>query len=96
MTKFAGFGLVVSIPKMLAGSMETFEVSKSVGSLKLTRSRKKIAKWGSEDQKLVLGGLFNAVYGLYKWFFVSVYYYFFPFVVIFLPLFKLAYLHQGP
>ena len=94
MFKFASFGLIAGIPKMLAGSMETFEASKSVGTLKLTRSRKRIQKLGNEDQKIVCGWLFNPIYSIYKWFFVSVYYYFFPFVVIFLPLFKLAYLHQ--
>lgn len=94
MTKFASFGLVAGIPKMLAGSMETFEASKSVGALKLTRSRKKIREYGNEDQKIAGGWLFNIVYGLMKWFFVAVYYYFFPFVIIFLPLFKLAYLHD--
>jgi hypothetical protein len=49
MSKVASFGLLASIPKMLAGSMETFEVSKSVGTLKLTRSRKKIQEFGNED-----------------------------------------------
>jgi hypothetical protein len=93
MTKFAGFGLVGGIPKMLSGSMETFEASKSVGTLKLTRSRKRISKLGNEDQKIVMGWLFNLVYSLIKWFFISVYYYFLPFVVIFIPLLKLATLH---
>lgn len=49
LTKFAGFGLVAGIPKMLAGSMETFEISKSVGKLSLTRSRKRIGMLGNED-----------------------------------------------
>ena len=94
MSKVASFGLLASIPKMLAGSMETFEVSKAVGTLKLTRSRKKIQTYGNDDQKMTMGWLFKLVYCIYKWFFVSVYYYSFPFVVISLPLFELTYLHK--
>jgi hypothetical protein len=39
------------------------------------------------------GGL-NLVYCVFKWFFISFYYYFFPMVVIFVPLAKITYLYN--
>jgi hypothetical protein len=85
--KFVGFGLILSIPKLLHGTMESFEVQQSVGKLTLKKSRKEaVAKQG--------GVALNLVYCLFKWFFVSFYYYFFPFVVIFVPLAKITYLYN--
>lgn len=93
-SKFAGFAAVQAVPKLLISSLEQFEVQKTVGKLKLERSRKRITQFGTDDQKIVLGGLWNFVYCTFKWYFISVHYYFFPFLVIFIPLFKLAYLYK--
>jgi hypothetical protein len=85
--KFVGFGLILSIPKLLHGTMESFEVSSSVGKLILKKSRKDaVSKQG--------GVALNLIYCLFKWFFISFYYYFFPFVVIFVPLAKITYLYN--
>lgn len=88
--KFVGFGLILSVPKLLHGSMESFEVPKSVGKLTLKKSRKAAVAQGS----IAAAWTLNLVYCLFKWFFVSFYYYFFPFVVIFVPLAKITYLYN--
>lgn len=40
--KFVGFALILTVPKLLHGSMEYFEVSKAVGKLTLKKSRKAV------------------------------------------------------
>ena len=89
--KFVGFGLILSVPGVLHGSMEGFEVSGSVGKLTLKKSRKTAV---SQQGGMTMGWILNVVYCLWKWFFISFYYYFFPFVVIFVPLAKITYLYN--
>jgi len=92
--KFVGFALILSVPKLLHGSMEYFDVSKAVGKLTLKKSRKAVqAQIGTKD-KIAYSWVLNLVYCIFKWFFISFYYYFFPFVVIFFPLVKLTYLYN--
>ena len=92
--RFVGFGLVLSVPKLLHPAMEGFEVPKAVGKLTLTKSRKQSLAESTNKKAMASGWLLNVVYCLFKWFFVSFYYYFFPFVVIFAPLFKITYLYN--
>lgn len=89
--RFVGFGLILSVPKLLIGSMENFEIQKSVGKLSLQRSRKQMAQEATTKALLPFSWLLNLIYCIYKWFFISLYYYFFPFVVIFAPILKLTY-----
>lgn len=90
--KFVGFGLILSVPKLLHGTMESFEIPKSVGKLTLKKGRK--AAVAQQQGGIALAWTLNLVYCLFKWFFVSFYYYFFPFVVIFAPLAKITYLYN--
>lgn len=90
--RFVGFGLVLSVPKLLHPSMEGFEVPKAVGKLVLNKSRKASVSAEVKGEGMSGRWLLNLVYCLFKWFFVSFYYYFFPMVVIFTPLFKITYL----
>jgi len=92
--RFVGFGLVLSVPKLLHPAMEGFEVPKAVGSLVLTKSRKGALATSTNKKEMASGWVLNLVYCCFKWFFVSFYYYFFPFVVIFAPLFKITYLYN--
>lgn len=71
--------------------MEGFDVSGSVGKLTLKKSRKTAV---SQQAGMTMGWILNVVYCLWKWFFISFYYYFFPFVVIFVPLAKITYLYN--
>lgn len=89
--RFVGFGLILSVPKLLHPSMEGFDVPKAVGKLVLKKSRK-ASITGPQEGGMIARWAFNMVYCLFKWFFVGFYYYFFPFVVIFAPLFKITYL----
>lgn len=89
--RFVGFGLILNVPKLLIGSLESFDIKGSVGKLKLERSRKQVAADPATKARLPLSWLLNLIYCLYKWFFSSLYHYFFPFVVIFAPLLKLTY-----
>jgi hypothetical protein len=89
--RFVGFGLILSVPKLLHPSMEGWSVPSAVGKLTLKKSRK-AAMNGSQEGGMIGRQLFNMVYCMFKWFFVGFYYYFFPFVVIFAPLFKITYL----
>jgi len=93
--RFVGFGLVLSVPKLLHPAMEwDHDVPKAVGTLKLKKSRKQSLAESTNKKEMAAGWLLNVVYCLFKWFFVSFYYYFFPFVVIFAPLFKITYLYN--
>lgn len=89
--RFVGFGLILNVPKLLIGSLESFAIKGSVGKLKLERSRKQMAQDPATKARLPFHWLLNLIYCLYKWFFSSLYHYFFPFVVIFAPMLKLTY-----
>ena len=89
--RFVGFGLILNVPKLLIGSLESFDIKGSVGKLKLDRSRKQMAADPATKAQLPFSWLLNLVYCLYKWFFNCLYHYFFPFVVIFAPMLKLTY-----
>jgi hypothetical protein len=93
-TRFVGFGLVISVPKLLHPTMDGFDVPKAVGKLVLTKSRKTSLTESTNKKEMASGWLLNLVYCLFKWFYVSFYYYFFPFVVILAPLFKITYLYN--
>jgi hypothetical protein len=71
--------------------MEYFDVQKAVGKLTLKKSRKVAI---SQQGGMTAAAGLNLVYCLFKWFFISFYYYFFPFVVIFVPLAKITYLYN--
>lgn len=90
--RFVGFALITSVPKLIVSTMDIgLDVQKSVGKLTLEESRKTtIAK---QDTIPFCFGL-NLIYCFHKWFYVSFYYYFFPMIVIFAPLFKITYLYD--
>jgi len=91
-TKFVGFALIVAVPKLIVGTIqEGLEVQKSVGKLVLSESRKKAIAGGID---MPAGSLLNLIYCCYKWFWVSCYFYFFPFLVILAPVIKVTYLYR--
>lgn len=89
--RFVGFGLILNVPKLLIGSMEQFEVQKSVGKLMLTKSRKAVFSEPGYWLKMPAGALLHPIYWVCKRFYTGLYYYFFPFVMILIPMFKLTY-----
>jgi len=89
--RFVGFGLILNVPSLLVGSIEGFNIKGSVGKLKLERGRKQMAHDPAAKELLPLSSLFHLVYCVFKWFFSSLYHYFFPFVVIFAPILNLTY-----
>jgi hypothetical protein len=79
-----GFSLILNVPKLLHPSIESgLEVKASVGKLELRNGRKRV-----HHQNTVL----NIIYCACKWFYISIYFYFFPLLVIFLPLMRIGYL----
>jgi hypothetical protein len=90
-SKFVGYSSILGIPSVLHGSMEGFQVTGSVGKLILKKSRKTFV---SQQGSMGVAWLFNIIYCVCKWFFISFYYYFFPFLVIFFPLAKITYLYN--
>lgn len=93
-TRFVAFGGLISIPGALGSSIEDFAISKAVGALTLKKSRKYASSMKENKQLLPLGWLFNILYCVAKWFYVTLYYYFFPFSCIIIPTFKLAYFEK--
>lgn len=89
--RFVGFGLIINVPSLLVGSIEGFSIKGSVGKLKVERRRKQMAHEQTTKDLLPLSSLFHLVYCVYKWFFSSLYHYFFPFVVILAPVLSLTY-----
>ena len=76
----------------MISSMESFEVQKSVGKLMLTKGRKAAYSEAGYWMKMPAGALLHPVYWVCKRTFTGLYFYFFPFVVILIPMFKLTYL----
>lgn len=93
-TKFVAFGGLISIPGALGSSIEDFAISKAVGNLNLKKSRKWASSTLENKKMLPLGWLFNFLYCVAKWFYVTLYYYFFPFSCIIIPTIKLAYFEK--
>lgn len=89
--RFVGFGLILQVPSILVGSIETFNIKSSVGKLKIEKSRKQMAHDPVTKELLPLSPLFHLIYCLHKWYWSSLYHYFFPFVVIFGPVLNLTY-----
>jgi hypothetical protein len=90
--RFVGFGLILQSTKLLTASYEIFEGQKCfMGTLSLKKDRRESFNLLSLTEKLTFG-LLHIVFVLIKYLYVSVYYYFFPFVVIYIPMIKLTYL----
>jgi len=90
--RFVGFGLILQSTKLLTASYEIFEGQKCfMGTLSLKKDRRESFNLLSLSEKLTFG-LLHIVFVLIKYLYVSVYYYFFPFVVIYIPMIKLTYL----
>ena len=90
--RFVGFGLILQSTKLLTASYEIFEGQKCfMGTLSLKKDRRESFNLLSLSEKFTFG-LLHIVFVLIKYLYVSVYYYFFPFVVIYIPMIKLTYL----
>ena len=90
--RFVGFGLILQSTKLLTASYEIFEGQKCfMGTLSLKKDRRESFNLLSLPEKFSFG-LLHIVFVLIKYLYVSVYYYFFPFVVIYIPMIKLTYL----
>jgi len=90
--RFVGFGLILQSTKLLTASYEIFEGQKCfMGTLSLKKDRRESFNLLSLWEKFTFG-LLHIVFVLIKYLYVSVYYYFFPFVVIYIPMIKLTYL----
>jgi hypothetical protein len=82
--RFVGFSLIISTPKLLHPSIEKgLEVKAAVGRLELRNGRKS----GLNNYALL-----NTIYCSWKWFYKSIYFYFFPLLVVFPPLIKITYI----
>jgi len=79
---YVGFKIIQDLPTMYMGGV-TSPVKGTIGKVTATMGRK------VSNEHMPYKGLFNVVYVLNKWFFNSVYFYFFTFVSIFIPLSKL-------
>ena len=90
--RFVGFALILNVPKLMISSMEVFEVQKSVAKLMLLKGRKAAYSEAGYWMKMPAGALLHPIYWLCKRFYTGLYFYFFPFVVILIPMFKLTYL----
>jgi hypothetical protein len=90
--RFVGFGLILQSTKLLTASYEIFEGQKCfMSTLSLKKDRRESFNILSLSEKFTFG-LLHIVFVLIKYLYVSVYYYFFPFVVIYIPMIKLTYL----
>lgn len=80
-TSYIGFKIITDLPKIYLASMgSTIPIKAAIGKLKATKGRKDPGNAQYHNWFL------NAIYVLIKWFYNSVYFYFFPFGVIYLPL----------
>ena len=93
--RFVGFALILNVPKLMIGSLESFEIQKSVGKLTMKKGRKAAKADSGWSMKLPFGFLWTTIYWVYKRIYTGLYFYFFPFVIIFLPMVQLAVLHAN-
>lgn len=91
-TRFVGFALILNVPKLIIGSLEEFTIQKSVSKLVLKKSRKEAKSEEGISKNMPFHCLYTMIYWLYKRFFTAFYFYFFPFVIIFIPMIELTYL----
>jgi hypothetical protein len=80
-----GFKVIIDVPSMYYGALNS-KIKSKVGKLKVTRARKAER---DDSEKMAFQWFYNAVYVVNKWFFNAIYYYFFSYVVIFMPIAKM-------
>ena len=79
-----GLKLIIDFPTMYYGTLSS-PIKSKVGKLKVKRARKAVR---DDDEKMPFHWFYNFVYVLNKWFFNSIYFYFFSFIVVFVPFTK--------
>mmetsp|Transcript_11711 Transcript_11711/g.19769 ORF Transcript_11711/g.19769 Transcript_11711/m.19769 type:complete len:248 (-) Transcript_11711:91-834(-) len=84
------FKVIIDIPTIYFGSLES-PIKAKVGKLMLKRARKASR---SPSESMGCQGLFNLIYVLNKWFFNTIYFYFFAFITIILPFVQLLVIKQ--
>ena len=84
-TSYIGFKVISDLPKIYYGSIGSLPIKAAVGKLTATKGRKDPKNDGK------VHWLLTFIYTIYKWFYHSVYFYFFPFAVVYLPLIVLLY-----
>lgn len=84
-TGYIGYKAVIDLPTIYMNSLEDFSVKGCVGKLAFKRSREK-----DQDRPRIplFDTLFNGIYTLLNTFYRSVFFYFFPFVIILYPMVK--------
>ena len=83
-TSYIGFKSIVDIPSIYLGSINNMAIKGKIGAVTATKPRKQENR--SDQEKMIGHSFFNAVYVIYRWFFNTFYFYFFPFSVISVPL----------
>lgn len=79
-TGYIGFKVITELPKIYLGSIIDLPIKAAVGKLTATKGRKDPLNEGKVNWFLTL------IYCSSKWFYHSFYFYFMPFMVIYLPL----------
>lgn len=84
-TSYIGFKVITELPKVYLNSMSDIPIKEAIGKLTATKGRKDPKNEGKNNW------FFVTVYCLSKWFYHSFYFYFMPFMVIYLPLMVLLF-----
>lgn len=79
-TSYIGFKVITELPKVYLASMSDVPIKAAIGKLTATKGRKDPQNNDKNHWTLTLA------YCLCKWFYHSFYFYFMPFMVIYLPL----------
>lgn len=79
-TGYIGFKVITELPKVYLGSISDLPIKGAIGKLTATKGRKDSKNEGKNPWYLTF------LYTSTKWFYHSFYFYFMPFMVIYLPL----------
>lgn len=81
-TSYLGFACIIKIPEIYLGSLNELPIKGAIGKLKMKNGRKQV----KNRDKMPCHGFFNFMYVCIKWFYNSVYFYFYCFTIIVMPL----------
>lgn len=88
LSKFVAFKLLINVQDYYKRSRANFKIAKAVGNpIIIKEDNSKIYGMGKNDgtPKKILGMFFFAIFAIMKFWYNNLYFYFFPFVVLYLP-----------
>ena len=95
LSKFVAFKLLINVQDYYKRSRANFKIAKAVGNPIIIKEDNSMRYGNRENDsmlKKIVGNIFFVIFMLLKFFYNNLYFYFFPFVILYLPFNKLIYI----